>query len=151
MWGTFSDSQRFGGYVPQRQYFRNTFVTSPASLLQQDYFNRFMASLIGETACADHFHRPSKSVHVDGDRYSAGYLSIMNKYRQIIGQWVVFSLVMSELETPLATLHAKLVRLQGKVICQAASCLPAFCFPCVSIPNNWDVTFLQLVHSQNLW
>lgn len=107
MWGAFSDDQRFGGYVPQRQYFRNVFVTSPASLLQQDYFNRLMGSLIGETACADHFHRPSKSVRVNGDRHSAGYLSIMNKYCQIIGQWVVFSLLMSELEQPLAKLHAR--------------------------------------------
>jgi len=39
------------GYVPQRHYFRNVFVISPTSLLQQGDFNRFMASLVGETAC----------------------------------------------------------------------------------------------------
>ncbi|KAL0017962.1 hypothetical protein WJX79_001827, partial [Trebouxia sp. C0005] len=66
VWGPFDDSERYGGYVPQRQYFRDSFMGSRASLHQREYFNRFMASLIGETACGDHFHKPSKLVRLQG-------------------------------------------------------------------------------------
>lgn len=51
-----------------------TCLSSAAGLLQPVH-----GIIIGETACADHFLRPIKSVRVNGDRHSAGYLSIMNK------------------------------------------------------------------------
>ncbi|KAL0026163.1 hypothetical protein WJX79_006863 [Trebouxia sp. C0005] len=70
--------------MPGRQYFRDSCVASPAPLHQQEYFNSFMASLIGETACGDHFRKPSNLVHVRAGRFSAGYYSIMNKMCQII-------------------------------------------------------------------
>ncbi|DBA66235.1 TPA: hypothetical protein ACH3X2_002495 [Trebouxia sp. C0005] len=116
VWGPCDDNERYGGYMPGRQYFRDSCVASPAPLHQQEYFNSFMASLIGETACGDHFRKPSNLVHVRAGRFSAGYYSIMNKMCQIIGQWVVFSKTLSELGTPLKDLHDRLVRLQGKGI-----------------------------------
>ncbi|DBA68874.1 TPA: hypothetical protein ACH3X2_013353 [Trebouxia sp. C0005] len=65
VWGPFDDSERYGGYMPGRQYFRDSFDAGEATKLhQREYFNIFMASLIGETACGDHFHKPSKLVHV---------------------------------------------------------------------------------------
>ena len=111
-WGAFGEPDKYGGYVPQRNYFRTVFVTSPTSLQMQDHFNRLMASLTGKTACADHFHKPTKSVQINGGRASAGIYSIMNKLCQIIGQWVVYSKVMEEIRVPLTKLQERLVRLQ---------------------------------------
>lgn len=50
----------------------------------QDYFNKLMASLIGKTACINHFHRPTKSVLVSDELMSAGICPIMNKLCQIV-------------------------------------------------------------------
>ncbi|DBA78499.1 TPA: hypothetical protein ACH3X2_007987 [Trebouxia sp. C0005] len=88
VWGPFDDSERYGGYVPQRQYFRDSFMGSRASLHQREYFNRFMASLIGETACGDHFHKPSKLVHVGKGRFSAGYYSIRTRCARSLGKGI---------------------------------------------------------------
>lgn len=96
VWGTFSDSQRWlcaAAALFQKCVCHLTYLSSTAGRLQPVH------GIIGWRdslyTCADHFHQHSKSVCVDGDRYSGGYLSIMNKYYQIIGQWVVVSLLMS--------------------------------------------------------
>ena len=67
-------------------YIATVFVSSATSLQMKDYFNRLMASLIGKTACGDHFHSATKSVPVNYERVSAGICPIMNKLCQIGGQ-----------------------------------------------------------------
>ena len=93
------------------------FKFSPRGQRLTHYYQRSLCDIDapGHTACADHCHRPSMRIRVNGERSTAGIWTVGNRHCQIMGNYAVRSKSMADLRVPLAGMHSRLVRLQGQV------------------------------------
>ncbi|KAL3143589.1 hypothetical protein ABBQ38_002386 [Trebouxia sp. C0009 RCD-2024] len=79
-------------------------------------YNRSMCGIIGRIVCIGHCRKPSKRIAQNGEKSSATLCTCVNKAVQIMGQYAVRSKSLVEIAAPLAGMHSRLLKLQGKVM-----------------------------------